>query len=432
MGTFSNNGYVRERLDEWRQKIVNIYKSILGENIDLSDDTQDGQLTGSLAEAYSNQDQQVELIAKVCDPNQAQGSYLSTLVVINGIERNGSTSSTATLSLTGTDGTVIAAGSQVREDQNNEVFTTDNAVTIASGVATVTASALNSGAIVATSGTITIIDSQIAGWESVTNSNDANVGQAEESDEDLRVRRKNSVAIASTGNVDSVLGAVSALDDVDSAVVKENFTGTTDSDGITAHSIAVIVEGGDATEIAETILNTKSAGCDTFGSLTETVTDSQGFDVDVDYSRPDDQNVYIAMEIRPLADYPTDGDDQIKANIIDYFEEDSETRLVIGDDVIFSEIYNPINDVTGTSVPSLSVAVSAVAIDPWLIGTTYAADDLVTGSDDLIYVSLTSSNTGNDPTTDCVNWTISNDDIEIDFDEFARFDTSRITITQVA
>lgn len=387
MGLFSDDGYVRERLDEWQTKLKNIYYSTFGSNIDLSDDTLDGQLIGANAEAFSNQDQQVEFVSKVCDPAQAQGSYLSTLVKINGIERSGATFSTTTLSITGTDGTIISAGSLVRETTNDEKFATDNEVTIASGVATVTATAENSGAIIATSGTLTIIDSQIAGWSTVTNNNDATLGKDEESDADLRIRRRNSTAISSTGNVEAVSGALLAVDGVTSSIVKENETGSVDADGISAHSIACIAEGGTAADIAETIYNKKSAGCNTFGALTETITNSEGFDKDINYSRPTDVDIYIDMDVRQLSGYPTDGEDQIKAAIIEYFENDSETRLLIGDDVIYSEIYNPINTVDGVSVVDLTVGVSA-------------------------------SPTGKV-------------DVTIDFDELARFDTSRISITIV-
>jgi uncharacterized phage protein gp47/JayE len=388
MGVFSDSGYVRERLDEWQTKLKNIYYSIFGSNIDLSDDTQDGQLIGANAESFSDQDQQVELISKVCDPAQAQGSYLSTLVKINGIARNGSTRSTVTLTITGTDGTIISAGSLVRETTNDEKFSTDNDVTISSGTATVTATAVSSGVVVATAGTLTTIDSQIAGWTSVTNSNDATLGQDEESDANLRIRRKNSTAISSTGNTEAVAGALLALDGVLSSVVKENETGSVDLDGISAHSIACITEGGTAADIANSIYNTKSSGCNTFGALTETIVNSEGFDKDINYGRPDDVDVYISMDVRQLSGYPSDGEDQIKAAIIEYFENDSETRLRIGDDVIYSEIYNPINSIDGVSVTDLTAGITAT------------------------------------PTGKI--------DVTIDFDELARFDTSRIIITIVA
>lgn len=43
----------------------------------------------------------------------------------------------------------------------------------------------------------------------------------------------------------------------------------------------------------------------------------------------------------------------------------------------------------------------------WSSGTTYAVGDVATGSDDVVYSSLTAGNINHDPTKDVVNWTIS-------------------------
>jgi len=477
MGTFSNDGYIRERLDAWQTKLKNLYESIFGTNIDLSDSSQDGQLIGATAEALSNQDQQVEFVSKVCDPAQAQGSYLSTLVRINGITRREATYSIATLSLTGTDGTVIPAGSRV-STAAGAVFATNTDVTIASGVAFVSATAADAGAVIAAAGSLTQRLDILAGWDDVTNANDATVGETEESDTNLRVRRRASVALAATGNVQALYGALLSLDGVIDVVVKENFTGST-IDGITAHSVAVIIEGGESVNIAETILNTKSAGCDLFGAITETVTDSQGFDVDVKYSNPEDVNIFFDIVITPLADYPTTGDADVEQAIVDYFE----AVQAIGEDVIYSQAYNPVNSILGVSVTSLTIGreleqtltfsadlipdneingnVGGIAIAPVTFGSTSTHDltmaaiataittanakiatAVVTGGAGSKVITVTSWATEtNQPLTD---WVVTlegtqataeiadvqgTSSIDLAFDQIARFDTSRITVT---
>jgi uncharacterized phage protein gp47/JayE len=385
MGSFSDSGYVRARLDEWVTAIKSLYYGIFGTNIDLSSDTMDGQLAGALAESFSNEDQKAEDIYKSFSPSEASGVALSTLVTLNGITRNGATYSTATLTLTGTDGTVIPAGSVVRTEDTDEPFETDSEATIASGTATVDATAQNSGAVIALAGTITVIDDNISGWESVTNASDADVGADEETDEELRIRRANSVSISAQGNVDAVYGALGEVDGVTSVVVKENRTDTTDGDGISAHSIAAILEGGAPADIAETIWQTMSAGCNTFGSTTETIQDSQGFDQDIKFSRPTDVDIYIATTVSVVGDTPENLADEIAAAIVDYFANDDATKLSIGDDVIYSAVYVPIMNVGGVSVTALTVDTTTPAT-----GTS---------------------------------------DITIDFDEFARFDSTRITVT---
>jgi len=363
MGIFSSNGYTRERLDVWVTKVKDLYFSIFGTNIDLSDDTQDGQLVGSISEALSNEDQKTEAVSKAFSPSEAEGTSLSTLVMLNGIKRNAATSSIVTLSLTGTNGTIIPAGSLVRNSDTNEQFATDGAVTIAAGVAVVQSTSVNSGAVIASAGSLTIIDSNIAGWDSVTNNNDATVGSSEESDSDLRVRRSNSVSLASEGNVDSVHGALLSVDNVISAAVVENDTGIVDGNGLPAHSIAPVVEGGTDADVAFAIWQKKSGGCSTHktgaGAITETVEDSQGFSHDINFSRPEDVDVYVDLSITRLDGFPTDGEDQIEAAIVAYFGTDNETKLLIGDDVIYSEVYVPIMTIPGVSVTALTIDVSA-------------------------------------------------------------------------
>jgi len=388
MGNFSDQGYQRERIVDWQNKIEALYYSIFGSNIDLSADTMDGQLIGALAEMLSNQDQIVEAALKVCDPNQAAETWLSTLAVLNGITRNGATYSTATVTFTGTNGVIIPEGAIVSETANGEKFATDEDVTIASGTASVLATALNSGAVIATAGTITEMETQIVGVTSVTNANDATIGREYETDSELRIRRLRSVAVSSVGLVDSVYAALADLDDVASVLVKENKTDATDGDGIPPHSVAAIVSGGDDTEIATAILLKKSIGCDTYGSTTETVYDSQGEAIDISFSRPTGVDIYIDMDIRKLQGFESTGEDDIKAAIIEYFETDPDTRIAIGGDVIYSQLYIPIM----VNVPGVSVV------------------DLTVG--------ITAAPTGKD-------------DIAIAFDELAAFDTSRITITDV-
>jgi len=387
MGIYTPEGYMRKRLVDWQSDLVGIYRSIFGENYDLSSDTQDGQLIGAIAESLSSLDMTVEALTSITNPNSAEKNWLSILMALNGLTRLGSAFSTVALTFTGSNGTIIPAGTVVEETTNGKKFSTNQPAEILSGTATVDATATETGPIIALSGTITELVSQVSGIDSVTNLNDATIGRDIESDGDARIRRFRSVALASTSLTDSVKSAVANLENVINVKAYENKTNATNSDGIPAHSLAVVVVGGDDTEIAQTILQKMSLG-GTFGSTTETVQDSQGNDVDISFSRPDDVEIYIEMDVRKFSDYPGDGDDQIKANIIEYFENNPDTRLLIGEDVIYSSLFCPIMSVGGMSVTDLTIGTSA-------------------------------SPTGKV-------------DISIGFDEIANFDTSRITINTVS
>jgi uncharacterized phage protein gp47/JayE len=387
MGAYSSSGYTRKRIADWDADLKALYRSIFGENIDLSSDTQDGQLIGALAETLSNQDATNELLSGIINPNTVEGNWQSTLVRLNGITRLGAASSTVNLTFTGTNGIIIPAGTIVEEITNGEKFATNQPAEILGGTATVAATAQNTGAIIALSGTITEMVSQISGVDSVTNANDATLGRDEESDGDLRLRRFRSVALASSALTDSIRAAVADIDGVTNIRVYENKTNATNADGIDPHSVAVVVVGGDDTEIAQTILENMSLG-GTYGSTTETVEDNQGNEIDINFSRPTDVDIHIEMDIRKFSTFPGDGEDQIKAAIIEYMENNPDTKLSIGEDVVYSALFCPIMSVGGLSVTDLTIGTSASPTDK--------------------------------------------DDIAIAFDEIAEFDTSRITINTVS
>lgn len=62
------------------------------------------------------------------------------------------------------------------------------------------------------------------------------------------------------------------------------------------------------------------------------------------------------MNLTTNANYPQNGDDLIKSNLAAYFISD----FGIGDDVIYSRLYTPINSVPGHAVNSLEVSTDGV------------------------------------------------------------------------
>ena len=388
MGDFSNNGYSRDRLEDYFQRIKDGYKIIFGENIDLSPDSQDGQIVGILSEIYADLDQFAEAAYKSFNPQESQGTSLSSLVLLNGIRRKDATSSNATITCTGTNGTVIPAGSAVKTSDSGERFIIDFDISISSGTGTGSCTAENTGAVQALAGTLTVIDTPISGWESVTNNNDADLGNDEETDAELRTRRRKSVAISARNVVDTIFAQLSNLENVVAVRVLENVEDEDDpTTGIRAHGIRCIVQGGDDEKIANTIWLNKTGGSPTDGDQIVNITDSQGAEQEIRFDRPNDVAVYIDLTVQKFDNYPADGDDQIKREIVDYFENDPETAVSIGDDVSYNEIFRPAYRVDGFSASSLKIGTSSP------------------------------------PTGET--------DISINFDELARFDTSRINIYTV-
>jgi len=357
----STEGFKRKRLDQLLEELNDEVKAIFGDNFNVSPESPDGQINGVISESNANLWEIAEQSYNAFNPSAATGSTLSNLVQLNGITRLRSTSSRAELSITGDTGTVIPEGSLVSTLDTGEQFSTENTITLdGAGNGVVFASAVNTGLIIALSGTITEIDTPITGWTSVNNPTNAQVGTDQETDVELRVRRSNSVARDAQAIIDAIFAGVANIDGVTKVVVLENDTNSIDANGLPPHSFQVIVVGGVNEDIGDIIWLKKPAGILSFGSTTVQILDSQGVPHDISFSRPTIIDIYVEVDLTTFVDYPVNGDDLIKQAIVDY----ANGKLVAGrdfslaEDVIYTRLYTPINSVQGHEIDALRIGTS--------------------------------------------------------------------------
>jgi uncharacterized phage protein gp47/JayE len=358
----TETGFKRKRLDQLLEELNSEVQSIFGENFNVSPESPDGQINGTISESNANLWEIAEESYNAFNPSAVTGITQDNLYELNGITRLPATSSSAVLTISGTQSTVIPLGSLISTSDTNVQFSTESEVTIpVSGSITVIASAVVTGPISALVGTLTVIDTPITGWDSVTNLADALVGTNEESDVDFRARREQSVARDAQAIIDAIFAEVRSVAGVTQTTVLENDTNTgPDANGLPAHSVHVIVVGGDDQDIGEAIFLKKTLGATPFGSTTVQVNDDQSIPHDVSFSRPTEIAIYVEVNLTTFSDYPVDGDDQIKQAIIDYAEGNLITGrgFFLGDDVIHSEIYTPINTIQGHTVDSMFIKTS--------------------------------------------------------------------------
>lgn len=376
-------GFNRKRLADIKAEKEAAFKLVFGDNINLNPQSNFGQIIGIESESEALVWELAELVYNAFYPSTAQGVQLSNLVTLNGIERRAATSSTVVLTLTGVEGTIIPAGSLVAIPNNTEQFETDLDIVIpVSGTIDVNATAINTGPIVATAGSITQIDTPVFGWQTVTNAADAIEGTNEETDSELRVRQQTSTQAAGQNLADALFGQLSNLDNVTSASVISNGTDAT-VDGIPPHQFLSIVQGGANSDIADIIWINTPQGISSFGAVTEQIVDSQGFPQDVKFSRPTEKDIYFDVVVTTDSNYPGSGDEDIKENILAFGQANSE----IGDDVILSQFYTPVNEVPGV----ISIVIKISFTFP-AIGTsnlTIAFDEIA--NYDLTFITVTSS-----------------------------------------
>ena len=360
----STTGFKRKRLDQLLEELNDEVKSIFGNNFNVSPESPDGQINGVISESNANLWEIAEESYNAYNPSSSSGVSLSNLVQLNGITRAEATPSSSILTLTGDSSTVIPVGSLVSTNDTKVQFITESEVILdGGGNGTVKANANITGPIIALASTITVIDTPITGWSTVTNSLDAIIGTDEETDPELRSRRERSVARDAQAIVDAIFAEVRAVSGVTQTAVLENDTDTVDGNGLPPHSVHVIAVGGDDQDIGEAIFIKKTLGATPFGTTTVQVLDDQNIQHSMSFSRPTEIDIFVVVNLTTFSGYPSDGDDQIKQAIVDYANGDLiEGRgFSLGEDVIHSQIYTPINSIQGHTVDSMFIKISSPA-----------------------------------------------------------------------
>lgn len=342
-----------------KSTLESAWRGIYGSDIYLEPDSQDGQLIAVFALALLDTYQAMEQVYQGFSPSTASGETLSRVVKINGIRRQAGTYSTADVTITGTAGTTITNG--IIADVAGQKWNLPASVVIpAGGQIVVTATAQAEGEITAQAGQITKIMTPTRGWQTVTNAAAATVGAATETDAALRLRQAYSVALPSATILEGTLGAVLSVDGVSKATIYENDTNSTDSNGIPAHSISVVAQGGSATDIARAIWLKKTPGCGTHGSTREAITDSNGIATTINFYRPTITAVAVTVNITPEAGYLAATGEAIKAAVAKYIND-----LAIGADVSIARATaaaitaGPAYDVSGVTIGTVGGAQSA-------------------------------------------------------------------------
>lgn len=303
-------GLTLKTLPEIKADLEAGYRSVYGDDINLDSDSPDGQAIGIQAQEGADLREVLRDIYSAQDPDQAAGISLDRVCAYNGVKRKGGTFTVTPVSIT-VDRTVslkgldsaeadidVPAGVYQVKDNAGTQFALVDSVTIAAGTHSLAFRAVLLGAVNVTPNTITAAVNAIAGVTAINNPAVVTTqGVDEESDAALRIRRERSVAGSSQGYTDSIEAAVLEVAGVTACICEENTTSVTDSRGIPAHSIWVIVKGGADADIAEAIYATRSAGSGMYGDEVVTVTRPNGRTIDISFDRAGTEDLYARFSI---------------------------------------------------------------------------------------------------------------------------------------
>lgn len=204
---------------------------------------------------------------------------------------------------------------------------------------------------------IDTIATPILGWDSVINPLEASTGTNRETDEEYRIRFRDSKFDRATNTLEAIYSALLKLSTVEEVIIYENDTNITDGNGVPAKSFLPIVIGGVSSDIANSIWENKPIGISSVGNTTVSIIDIQGFSHDISFQRPTPVPIYISMNLTTDSNYPVDGDEKVKSALVSYFG-----GLKVGEDIIYSRLYTPINTVPGHQIDSLFIGTSPAPV----------------------------------------------------------------------
>lgn len=353
--TIDGTGFHVFGFSAWLDYLTTAYQGLYGSTIDVGSDSIDGQKLGIDAEILNDFEQLLQVVYLGRSPAGAVGASLSRLLLLSGISRHMAAFSAVPITLGGTPGTVVLAGSLIASASDPELppFQVDPGggdLTIGGG-GTITGQAICTvaGPINLASGDLTKIQTVISGWDTSTNPADAAPGALVEPDPVARARRSESVAMPSQSMLDGLRTALRNLTGVTDAEVYENPTGASDLTGrsIPAHSIHAIVDGGTDADIANAIWVKASMGVTKVGSIRLDVTDTNGDPQEMGWDIPVDIDVYITVVLDQ--DPNAYALAQIPAALVTYGDQVSR----IGRNIFWGDLFSPINDLGITGAPGL-------------------------------------------------------------------------------
>lgn len=357
MSGLNSDGFTRKTLSDIQEDIKERLNLISDDGVSLDVDRDENspiiQLVNAFSASIGTLWEALEDVFNASNIDNATGFILDGTAGYNGITRLKAEKSTVILKFVGTAGLEIPAGTEFSNTKEDKIFILKDGVTLdSSGEAEAEAEAETEGDTQVTIGEINNDLSNLSGLTSVTNEAVAEVGRFLETDAELKTRQRISTETPSINLTESIRAGVLGVLGVKKAVVDNNIENTTNSRGTAANSIAIIVQGGEDEDVANAIfLRSDTIRYD--GTTTVTISGNLGKNYDIKFSRPTIVDIFINLDISIIDSsiYPANAEELIKSNLIDYIENSN-----IGDNVIYSRLFTPINNVAGHTVNSLTIS----------------------------------------------------------------------------
>ena len=321
--SFDGNGLQLKTQPEIVEELTQDFQDIYGEDVNVDSNSPDGQIINIFAQCVEDFYELLSQCYTSFDPDQAIGNVLDQRCAINGVQRKAGTYTYVPIDIT-VDRSVTLEGLDQNDaedcytvsDSEGNQFVLSATSPISTGTNSLVFRAKNIGRVEVLPNTINTPVTVILGVTDVNNPGAATeVGQNEETDAELRERRKRAVSISNVGYVDGMQAALENIPDVTLARVFQNRDSATDQYGIPGHSVWTIVQGGTNAEIGEVMDAKMGPGIGMKGTQSVVVPQVDGSNETYYFDRPTQELLYVTLNITPLNGQAID-QDYIKGELV--------------------------------------------------------------------------------------------------------------------
>ena len=303
--TIDANGFKAESFTEILTRLSNGLKNIYGQDINLDQDTPDGQQLGIQANIISDFQDLALYIYNSMDPDLADGANFDKLLKLLARTRLPSSRSIVDVEMV-LNKTVSIPASYTIKDLNNQNWIIGTAQTLDAGTHLVSFYSEDWGNITAEPNTINEQVTILTEVVSINNPESAISGRDEESIVQVRERRNKILEINASSTIGSIIGKILDLNGVVDAVPYENMTKIYDPvRDIQPNSYWIVVKGGDIAQISEIIAKDKTGGTGLKGQVETVYIEKfvrkdgsvREFYHDVKFDRPTEVSIHIKFKV---------------------------------------------------------------------------------------------------------------------------------------
>lgn len=357
-GVDTVTGFTKKTIDELMTEVQEDHLSNIDPGLNLASSQPLAQVDAAFCKKTAELWELAEIAYNGFSRDAADGRQLDNIGSITGTTRENSRKTKIVCTLGLDAGKTFAPGTLMANVVGQPDFKFTNRDTVTSTTAGAYTGqvfeAVAFGPIHVNAGTLTAITNSVTGWNTITNPLDGEPGALVETDDTYRVRQDDELFSEGSSTTDAIRVDVLEVKGVEQAFCFENVTMFTNTDGLPAKAIEVVIFDGlladaDNDEVAQAIWNSKPSGSESHGSSSGTAIDSLGRVRIVNFTRAAIRDIFLEFDVTvDPTTFPIDGISQIKTVAV----EKANARS-LDDDVIALAVRASVLESSNPEVPGV-------------------------------------------------------------------------------